>query len=318
MPFLKETPTAKDLNEAYERIKPYIHRTPVLTSSMINHVANCSIFFKCENFQKAGAFKYRGATNAILSLNEEEAAKGVITHSSGNHAGALAKASKYHDVKATIVMPHTAPDIKKQAVKEYGADIVFCEPTIQSREETTARIIKEKGMTLVHPFNNYTIIAGQATAARELLEEIPDLDYVIVPVGGGGLASGSSLTAKLLFKGTEVIGAEPEGANDAFLSLRDNRIYPQDNPQTICDGLRTPLSEKTFGILKEHLHSIITVEDNLTLYAMKIIMERMKIIIEPSSAIVLSAILKERTFFARKNVGVILSGGNVDLNKLPF
>lgn len=318
MPFLNHIPTSKDLTQAYERINSFIHRTPVVSSELINKIVGCEIYFKCENFQKGGAFKFRGAVNAVLSLSDEEALRGVITHSSGNHAAALAKAASIRNISAVIVMPENAPQIKRNAVKSYGAEIIYCKPTIQSREETAHRIIEERGLTLVHPFNNYTVIAGQSTASRELLDEVKDIEFVLAPVGGGGLASGTSLTVNYFHNGIKAIGAEPSGADDAFRSLRGNKLYPQDNPQTICDGLRTPLSEKTFGILREHLHSVIPVEDNLTITAMRLIMERMKIVIEPSSAVVLAAVLKEKEFFKGKKIGLILSGGNVDLTALPF
>ncbi len=318
MPFLQRIPTAQDLNISHDRIKPFIHRTPILTSKTINQLSNCNLCFKCENFQKAGSFKIRGATNAILSLNEEEKEKGIITHSSGNHAAALAKAAAASNIKAVIVMPENAPQIKKAAVQSYGAKVVFCKPTIEDRENTVKKLVSQSGFTLIHPFDNYSIIAGQASAAIELLEDVENLDYILTPIGGGGLNSGTCLSVEYFANNVKVIGVEPSGANDAYLSWRDKKLYPQNNPQTICDGLRTPLSNKTFNIITSFVNSIITIEDELTIAAMKLIMETMKIIIEPSSAIVLAAILKEKELFAGKKVGLILSGGNIDLNKLPF
>ncbi len=318
MPFLENVPDKEEILSVYNRIKPFIHRTPILTSRFINSFTGCDIYFKCENFQKAGAFKFRGAVNALLSLNEEEKRLGVITHSSGNHAGALSKAAQEMGIKAVIVMPNNAPEIKKSAVKQYGAEIVFCEPTIDSRESTTKELIKKYGMVLVHPFDNYTVIAGQSTAAMELLNDVDNLDFIITPIGGGGLNSGSCLAAKYFYPATKIIGAEPAGADDAYRSWKEKKLYPQNNPNTICDGLRTPLSTKTFSIIIENIENIFTVEDETTKEAMKLIMERMKIVVEPSSAIVLAAILENKEYFKNKRVGLILSGGNVDLKKLPF
>jgi threonine dehydratase len=311
-------PSKNDILETYERIKNQIHRTPLLTSESLNKMFGCELYFKCENFQKAGAFKFRGASNAVLSLNKNELIKGVITHSSGNHAAALSLAARMKNVPAYIVMPNTAPEIKKKAVADYGAKITFSEPTVKSREETAKMIAEQTGATFIHPYDNYTIIAGQATCAKEIFEEVDDLDYLISPVGGAGLVSGSCLSAYYFSNNTKVIGAEPKGADDAFRSLRDKTIYPSINPNTICDGLLTQLCDKTYSILNKYLSGILTVEDESTIRAMKLIWERMKIIVETSSAITLGAVMSNPDKFRNKKVGLILSGGNADLNKLPW
>lgn len=316
--FLEHEPTKQEIIDAHQRIRSQIHHTPVLTSSSINKIAGCKLYFKCENLQKVGAFKFRGASNAVLSLNENEIKNGVATHSSGNHAAAVSLAARMKNVPAFIVMPHTAPEVKKNAVEGYGAKIIFCEPNMKSREESLAKVIEETGAAFIHPFNNYTVIAGQATCAKEILEELTDLDFIITPVGGGGIASGSCLSSKYFSSKTKVIGAEPEGADDAFRSLRDNVIYPSIKPKTICDGLLTNLCEKTFDILKKELQEIITVSDEQIIAAMRLIWERMKIIIEPSSAVTLAAVLKNRDKFLGKKIALILTGGNVDLEKLPW
>jgi len=315
---LENEPTKQDITEAHERIKNQIHRTPILSSSSINKIAECELYFKCENFQKVGAFKFRGASNAVLSLSNDELQKGVATHSSGNHAAALALAAKMKNVPAYIVMPRTAPQIKKIAVQGYGAKIIFCEPTLQAREETLAKVVEETGATFIHPYNNYSVIAGQATCAQEIIEENTDLDYIIPPVGGGGLSSGTCLSAKYFSDKTKVIGAEPLGADDAFRSLRDKTIYPSANPNTICDGLLTSLGEKIFTILSRDISEILTVSDEAIVAAMRMIWERMKIIVEPSSAVTLAVVMENKEKFAGKKIALILSGGNVDLAKLPF
>lgn len=315
---LSRIPTIEDIISVHDKINNQIHKTPVLTSISINEIAGCEIFFKCENLQKVGAFKFRGASSAVLSLTEEELKKGVATHSSGNHAAALALAARMKGAKAYIVMPRTAPQIKKIAVEGYGAKIVFSEPTLKSREETLYKVVEETGAVFIHPFNNYSIIAGQATAAKEVFEEITDLDYLIAPVGGGGLLSGSSLSAKYFSPDTKVIGAEPKGADDAFRSIRDNTIYPSENPKTICDGLLTSLGEFTFSIIKDNVERIITADEDAVIAAMRMIWERMKIIVEPSSAITLGIIMENKDFFKGKRIALILSGGNVDLNNLPW
>lgn len=315
---LDRIPTKQDIIETHERIKRQVHHTPVLTSSSINKIAGCKIYLKCENFQKVGAFKFRGASNAVLSLEKDDLQKGVATHSSGNHAAALSLAAKMENIPAYIVMPRTAPQIKKRAVENYGAQITFCEPALKSREETLAKIVDETGAVFIHPYDNYPIIAGQATCAKEILEELHNLDFVIAPVGGGGLLSGTCLSAKYFSSQTKVIGAEPKGADDAFRSLRDGVIRPSVNPKTICDGLLTQLSERTFNIIRNHADEIITVDEGSIIAAMKMIWERMKIIVEPSSAVTLAVVLDNKEKFSSKKICLIVSGGNVDLEKLPF
>ncbi|MBI9070822.1 MAG: pyridoxal-phosphate dependent enzyme [Melioribacteraceae bacterium] len=316
--FLNRIPTKADITEAHERIKTVINKTPVMTSSYINSVAGAEIFFKCENFQKVGAFKFRGASNSVLSLEDEHLKGGVATHSSGNHAAALALAARTKNIEAYIVMPKTAPEIKKKAVEGYGAKITFCEPTLEAREASLSEIVKKTGALFVHPYDNYTIIAGQATAAKELIEEIIDLDIITAPAGGGGLLSGTSLSVKYFAENCITIGSEPSGADDTFRSIRDNKIYPSVKPNTIADGLLTSLSEKTFKIISENVNEIITVNDDEIKKAMRMVWERMKIIIEPSSAVPLAVIMNSKEKFKGKRVGLIISGGNVDLEKLPF
>lgn len=303
------------IEQAHERIKPYIHRTPVLTSQSIDDAAGCQVFFKCENFQKVGAFKARGAMNAALSLSTEQLKKGIATHSSGNHAQAIARAGKILGVKSYIVMPRTAPEIKKRGVRGYGGEIFECEPTLQARESTLAEVIQKTGATEIHPFNNYQVIAGQATAAKELFEEIKDLDVIMAPVGGGGLLSGTALAAKYFSPKTKVIAGEPAGSDDAYRSMQSGKIE-QAQSQTIADGLLTTLGDKTFPIIKELVSEVITVTDAQIVEAMRMVWERMKIIIEPSCAVPLAALLKEKERFKGQRVGIILTGGNVDLEKV--
>ena len=311
-------PSLSNILAAHDRIKPFIHHTPVLTSQQLNRIFGCSLFFKCENFQKVGAFKFRGATNAVLSLNAEEKGKGVVTHSSGNHAAALALAASMNGIKARIVMPETAPAVKKDAVAGYGAEITFCRPTLQSREETTRRIIDETGAVLVHPYDNFNVICGQGTAAAELMEEQPDLDIVVAPIGGGGLMSGTSTAVKGLSPKTLVIGAEPLNANDAWKSFKTGILTPSVNPLTVADGLLTSLSELTFAVVRKNVDDIFTVSEESIIECMLLVWERMKIVIEPSSATVLAAVKENREFFSGRKAGLIISGGNVDFRKLPF
>ncbi len=311
-------PTITDIREAHSRIKPYIHWTPVLSSQLLNELFNCSLFFKCENFQKVGAFKFRGATNAVLSLTPEEKRRGVVTHSSGNHAAALALAARMNGVKANIVMPENAPVVKKKAVAGYGAEITFCKPTLQAREETTRMIMEKTGATLVHPYDNFNVICGQGTASLELLDEKSDLDFVIAPVGGGGLMSGTSTSVKGINKSIRVIGAEPLNANDAFISFTSGTLTPSVNPHTIADGLLTSLSELTYSIIKNNVDEIYTAKEESIIECMLLIWERMKIIIEPSSATVLAIVRENPEVFRNKKIGLIISGGNVDFRKLPF
>lgn len=311
-------PSAKDVVEAYDRIRPYIHQTPVLTSESINLMVGCEVFFKCENLQKVGAFKYRGATNAVLSLTEEQKAKGVATHSSGNHAAALALAARLNGVKAYIVMPKNAPEIKKKAVAGYGAKITFCEPTLLARETTLEEVVRQTGATVVHPYNQWEVICGQGTAALELLQQKPDLDIVMTPVGGGGLLSGTATYIKGFYPEIKVVAGEPKMADDAYRSFQSGSLIPVVNPDTVADGLRTSLGTLTFEIIKSKVDAIYTANESTILEAMKMVWERMKIIIEPSSAVPLAAIMESKKAFANKKVGLVLSGGNVDLGKLPF
>jgi threonine dehydratase len=311
-------PVFSDILAAHELIKPFIHRTPVLTSQSINSLMGCELFFKCENFQKVGAFKFRGATNAVFSLTDEEAASGVGTHSSGNHAAALALAAKMRGIQAHIVMPSNAPAVKKIAVAGYGAHITFCEPTLQAREETLKKLANELGLTIVHPYNNFNVICGQGTAALELHEKIKGLEIVMSPVGGGGLLSGTALSTKSMNPGCKVIAAEPKGADDAFLSFRDGYIHPSVHPQTIADGLLTSLGEMTFAVIRQNVDEILTASEESIVAAMRMIWERMKIIIEPSSAVPLAVVMENKEKFAGQKIGIILSGGNVELTKLPF
>lgn len=311
-------PTFSDIQQAHIRVAGYIHNTPVLNSSGINEMTGTTSHFKCENFQKVGAFKYRGATNAVLSLTDAEATKGVATHSSGNHAAALALAARKRGIKCYVVMPHTAPVPKIEAVRHYGAEITFCEPNLQSREETLKVIMAQTGAAMVHPYDNFRVICGQATAAKELLEEVPGLEVLFAPVGGGGLLSGSALAAKSINPKIIVIGCEPANADDAFRSFKSGVICPSVNPVTIADGLLTSLSELTFAIIRQHVDDIHTVTEESIIFAMQLIWQRMKIIIEPSSAVAVAAMIENRERYAGKRVGIILSGGNVDLTNLPF
>lgn len=307
--------TQHDIEQAHDRIKTYVHRTPVLTSQGINEIAGCSLYFKCENLQKVGAFKARGAMNAALQIPEAQRAKGIATHSSGNHAQAIARAGKILNVPAYIVMPSNAPQIKKAGVKGYGGQIFECEPTLQARETTLAEVIAKTGATEIHPFNNYHVMTGQATAVKELYEEVSGLDYVLAPVGGGGLLSGTLLATKYFSPRTKVIAGEPEGADDAYRSIQSGKIEPSQS-NTIADGLLTTLGDKTFPIIKDNLNKVITISDTEIVFAMRLIWERMKIVIEPSGAVPFAALLKDKTSFSGKRVGIIISGGNVDLDKI--
>ncbi|MEO1052929.1 MAG: pyridoxal-phosphate dependent enzyme [Bacteroidota bacterium] len=319
-----KVPDLPTISEAHDRISPYIHRTPVLTSQSINEIAGCQIYFKCENFQKVGAFKARGALNAIFSLSDGELERGVTTHSSGNHAQAVALAAKMRNAKAYIVMPSSAPEVKRKAVLGYGAEVITCEPTLEARENTCQKLIEEKGATFIHPYDDYKVIAGQATAAKELIaqvresEKVETLDVIMTPVGGGGLLAGTALSVHLLSPDTTVIAGEPTGADDAYRSFEAGHIIPSTKPNTIADGLLTSLGERNFDIIKQHVEKIITVTDEEIVAAMRLIWERMKIIIEPSCAVPLAALLKQKEKFEGLKVGLILTGGNVDLGKLPF
>lgn len=311
-------PEYKDVLDAANRIANYVHQTPVLTSSFFNDLTEAKIFFKCENFQKVGAFKFRGASNAILSRSTKELKNGVATHSSGNHAQAVALAAAMRGVKATIVMPENAPKVKVQAVKGYGADIVFCESTIDARESTLKKIIEKTGAYFIHPYNNSAVIAGQGTAAKELLEKIPDLDILLTPVGGGGLLSGCSIAAKAIRPTIRVFGAEPKLADDSFRSFHSGKLEPVLRTDTIADGLRTSLGQLPFEIIKQKTDDIFTVSEEAIIRNMKQVWERMKIIIEPSSAVPLSAVLSQSFKTKGKKIGIIITGGNVDLESLSW
>lgn len=311
-------PTFSDVERAHTLIQEYAHRTPVMSSISINKIVGADLYFKCENLQKVGAFKFRGACNAVFSLSEEEAAKGVGTHSSGNHAAALALAAKMRGIAAHIVMPINSPEIKKKAVAGYGAKITFCQPTLQARESTLAQVIEETGATEIHPYNNFHVIAGQGTAAKELIEDNGEFDVIMAPVGGGGLLSGTAISTRHLLPNCLVIAAEPDGADDAFRSFHSKKLVPSIQPNTIADGLLTSLGDRNFAIIMDKVDDIVTVSEESIVEAMRLIWERMKIIIEPSSAVPLAAILEKKVKVKGKKVGIILSGGNLDLGKLPF
>jgi threonine dehydratase len=317
---LKESmkPTLDDIIAAALRIKPYAHRTPVLTCESLDRRVGSQVFLKCENLQKVGAFKFRGACNAIFSLTEEEASHGVATHSSGNHAQALALAAKLRGIPAYIVMPENAPQVKKDAVVGYGGQITFCEPTLEARESTLAGIVEKTGANVVHPYNDERVIAGQGTATLEFMEEVPDLDVIITPVGGGGLLSGTSIAATELKKGIRVIAGEPEMADDAFRSLKAGEILPSEKPKTIADGLLTSLGTLTFPIIQQRVEQIVTVSEKGIIEAMKFTWERAKLVIEPSAAVAVGVLWEQKINLSGLKVGIILSGGNVDLNKLPW
>ena len=311
-------PVLSDILAAHKRIKHFIHKTPVLSSSSINELYGANLYFKCENLQKTGAFKARGAFNAVYSLADNTARKGVTTHSSGNHAAALAYAATTRGIPVTVVMPSNAPAIKKAAVAAYGANIIYCEPTLQAREAGVARVVAETGASLIPPYNDCRVMAGQATAAVELLEDVEDLDSVITPIGGGGLISGTALAAHYINPKINIIGAEPQDANDASRSLLAGRLIPLERADTIADGLRTSLGDLTFPVIKKYVNEIVCVSEPQIIAAMRDIWERMKIIIEPSSAVALAAVKAKPELFRNKKVGIILTGGNVDLQTLPW
>ena len=315
---MNTTLTLADIRAAHARIADKIHRTPVLTSATLDALCGAQLFFKCENFQKIGAFKARGATNAVFTLTDAEAANGVATHSSGNHAAALARAARLRGIPAHIVMPSNAPKTKIESVRRNGGIIVFCEPTLVAREAACAKIIAETGARLVHPFDDYAVMAGQGTATLELLEQAPDLDLIIVPVGGGGLLCGTAVAAKGARPGIRVIAAEPAGADDAARSVAAGRLIPLEQAATIADGLRTSLSARTFPLIQQHVDGIVTVSEESIVAAMRRIWDVLKIIIEPSCAVPYAAILEQKIDVSGKRVGIILTGGNVDLDALPW
>ena len=307
-------PDKQAIEEAHKRIEQYVQRTPIITSSSVDEMAGCKLYFKCENFQKVGAFKARGAMNAALQLSGDERLKGLATHSSGNHGQAVARAAKILNTKAFIVMPRTSPEIKKRGVTAYGGEVVLCEPNLSDRERSLREVIERTGAAEIHPFNNYDVISGQASVAKEMIEDIRGLDILVCPVGGGGLLSGTALAAKYFSPETRVIGAEPAGADDAFRSLKSGKIEPA-TINSIADGLLATLGEKTFSIIRAEVKEIITATDEEIVGAMRLIWERMKIIVEPSAAVALAIILNSKKVFSGKQVGVILSGGNVDLDR---
>lgn len=312
------SPTLADIRLAAERIKPYIHRTPVLTSQSLNEKVGAQVYLKCENFQKVGAFKFRGASNAVFSLSDEEASRGVCTHSSGNHAQALALAARMRGIHAYIVMPENAPAVKKDAVAGYGGQISFCAPTLEAREATLRRVFERTGANVVHPYNDERVISGQGTAVLELLEEVPDLDVIVAPVGGGGLLSGTAIAACELRPNIRLIAGEPEMADDAYRSLKAGEILPSLNPRTIADGLLTSLGPLTFPIIRDLVEQIVTVSEMGIIESMRFIWERAKIVIEPSAAVAVGVLWERKIDLSGLKVGVILSGGNVDLEKLPW
>ena len=306
------------LQHCHDIIRPHIHRTPVLTSSLLDELAECHLYFKCENFQKMGAFKMRGATYAIAQLPEELRKKGVVTHSSGNFAQALSLAAKSLNVKAYIVMPENAPAVKIDAVKGYGGEVILCPATIEDREAVASKIQQDTGATFIHPSNHPDVITGQGTAAKELLEDYPDLNVIVSPVGGGGLIAGTVLAVEAHTKKVKVIGAEPAAADDAYRSLISGKIEKNSSTNTIADGLKTMLGDLNFPIIQRGVNRIIRVEEDEIIFAMRLIWERMKIIVEPSCAVTLAAVLKNKELFKNQDVGILISGGNVDLSKLPF
>lgn len=315
---LQKEPGLKDIKEALNRIGKHIHQTPVLRNRTIEKLVGCELFFKCENFQKIGAFKARGALNTALSLSNDQSYNGIATHSSGNHAQAIAYAASIVGTKAFIVMPRNAPEVKVNAVRDYGAEIIFCEPNLEARERTLREIVEKTAAYFIHPYNDYNVIAGQATASYELIQEIPGLDFIVTPVGGGGLLSGTVLSSRYTSIATKVIAGEPEGADDAYQSFKKGKIVPSINPNTIADGLLTSLGDKTFNIIKSGVENIYLVNDEEIVSAMKLIWERMKIIVEPSGAVPLATVLKNKDTFLNKKIGIIISGGNVDLSKNYF
>jgi len=311
-------PTYEDMLAAHERIQPHIRRTPVRTSAYLNELAGAELFFKCENFQEPGAFKVRGASNAVFGLDEAQAAKGVATHSSGNHASCLSYAAMLRGIPCNVVMPRTAPQAKKDTVRRYGGVITECEPSTSSREETFAKVQAETGGDFVHPYNDHRVIAGQGTCAKEFVEQTDGLEMVVAPIGGGGMISGTCLTLSTLAPEIQVIAAEPEQADDAYRSFKAGYIIADDAPKTIADGLLVPLKDLTWHFVSNHVSEIYTASDAEIIDAMKLIWKHVRIVMEPSSAVPLATILKNKDAFAGKRVGLIVTGGNVDLDKLPW
>ncbi len=313
-----DLPDYDDVLAAHARIAPHIHRTPILTSEYLDGLTGASLFFKCENFQKAGAFKARGASNAVFGLSDDQASKGVATHSSGNHGLSLSYAAGRRGIPVSVVIPRTAPQAKKDAMAGYGARIVECEPSTSSREATFAKVQEETGADFVHPYNDPRVIAGQATCSREMMEQVEGLDAVIAPIGGGGMVSGTCLTLSNIAPHVEIYAAEPEQADDAYRSFKAGHIIADDAPVTVADGLKVPLKERTWHFVSNHVTDILTASEQEIVDAMHLTWQRMKIVIEPSCAVPLATILKNREVFAGKRVGVVITGGNVDLKSLPW
>lgn len=313
-----DIPTYQDMLDAHDRIRPHIRRTPIRTSDYLDALTGARLFFKCENFQEPGAFKVRGATNAVFGLSDEQAAKGVATHSSGNHASCLSYAAMLRGIPCNVVMPHTAPQAKKDTVRRYGGRITECEPSTTSREATFARVQAETGGDFVHPYNDPRVIAGQGTCSKELIEDTDGLDFVVAPIGGGGMISGTCLTVSTLAPETKVIAAEPEQADDAYRSFKAGHIIADDAPKTVADGLLVPLKDLTWHFVKNHVADMFTASDAEIIEAMKLTWKHLRVVMEPSSAVPLATILKNPDLFRGKRVGVIITGGNVDLDKLPW
>jgi threonine dehydratase len=311
-------PTYDDVLAAHDRVRPYIHRTPVLTSTYFNDLTGAELFFKCENFQKAGAFKVRGASNAVFGLSEEMAARGVATHSSGNHALSLSYAAGRRGIKATVVMPRTAPEAKKAAVRGYGGEVLECEPSTAAREAMLEELVARTGADFVHPYNDHRVIAGQATCSKELYEEVEGLDTIVAPIGGGGMISGTCLTTQNLSPTTQIIAAEPKNADDVYRSFHAGHMIEDDSPQTIADGLKVSLRPRTWHFVSNYVNDVLLATEEEIIDAMYLTWQRMKIVIEPSCAVPLAVILKNKEMFSGKRVGVIITGGNVDLKKLPW
>lgn len=311
-------PNYEDVLAAHKRVEPHIHRTPVLTSEFMNQLTGAELFFKCENLQKAGAFKVRGASNAVFGLSDSSASRGVATHSSGNHGLCLSYAAGRRCIPATVVVPRTAPEAKKEAMRGYGASVVECEPSTSSREQVFADVVAQSGADFVHPYNDPRVIAGQATCSKELVEQVPELDAVIAPIGGGGMVSGTCLTMSAIAPHTAVYAAEPEQADDACRSFRAGHIIADDAPVTVADGLKVPLKDLTWHFVRNHVRDILLASETEIIDAMYLVWQRMKIVMEPSSAVPLATIIKNREHFAGQRVGIIVTGGNVDLGKLPW
>ena len=310
--------TYNDIEKAHQRISDHIHNTPILTSDSLDNELGSNLFFKCENFQKTGSFKIRGATNSILQLNDTEIKNGIITTSSGNHGAAVAFIADKIGTSSKIIMPNNTPKNKIENVERYGGEIFYCEPNIKSREDTLEKMIQKSGGSIIHPYNDEKIIAGQGTAAKELIEKVPDLDAIICPVSGGGLLSGTLLAAKNLKPGIKVFGAEPENADDTYRSILNNKIMPNETTDTIADGLRAQVGTVTFPIIKENVDKILLVSEEMIISSMYMIWQRLKIIIEPSCSIVLAALMLNSNKFLNKKVGLILTGGNYDLKQIPW